>query len=412
MEIYKTYNTCRSCGGSNCTDLFDFGITPLSDNLLTEKELKEEETKVPLNLMLCKDCTLVQIKEEVKPEILFCQDYPYYSSVSKYLMEHFRNSALDIISRKNLNGESFVVEAASNDGYMLKNFVENNIEVLGIDPAEGPANVAIKNGVDTINTFFSTETAEKIVKDKGKKADVFLANNVLAHVANLNGFVAGIKTILKDDGVAVIESPYLLDLIDNCEFDTIYHQHLCYYSVAALQNLFNRHGLYLNDLKHVPIHGGTIRMFVEPFKNYSKTILEYTDKESKLGIENPSFYEPFIRKIDALKTELNELLSDLKSQGKKIAGYGAAAKANTFMSYIGIDKSQLDFIADLSKYKQGLYFSGNHLPIVSPEKLLEDQPDYVLILAWNFADEIIKQQEKYRENGGKFIVPIPELKIV
>jgi SAM-dependent methyltransferase len=411
MSIYKTYNTCRSCGSLNCKELFDFGKTPLSDNLLTAKELTEEEIKVPLTLMLCQDCTLVQIKEEVKPEILFCQDYPYYSSVSKYLMEHFRNSALHIIERKKLDEKSFVVEAASNDGYMLKNFVEKGISVLGIDPADGPARVAQENGVNTLNTFFSKELAEQIVLENGK-ADVFLANNVVAHVANLNGFIAGIRTVLKDNGLAVIESPYLLDLLNHCEFDTIYHQHLCYYSVTALQHLFNRHGLYLNDLIHVPIHGGTIRMFVETKKNYSDVVVSYMDKEQRLGVEKASFYDEFTGKIDRLKTDLIKMLENLKSQDKKIVGYGAAAKGNTFMSYIGIDSKYLDYIADLSKYKQGLYFSGNHLPIVSPEQLLIDQPDYVLILAWNFADEIIKQQEKYRSKGGKFIIPIPELKIV
>ncbi len=411
MSIYSTKNTCRSCGGSNCKDILDFGITPLSDNLLTKKQLSKGEAKVPLNLMLCEDCTLVQIKEEVKPEVLFCDDYPYYSSVSKALMEHFRNSALNVIDKKNLGKDSFVIEAASNDGYMLKNFVEKGIRVLGIDPADGPANVAIENGVNTINNFFSKDLAEKIAKEEGK-ADVFLANNVIAHVADLNGFVAGIKAVLKDDGVAVIESPYLLDLLNHTEFDTIYHQHLCYYSVTALQNLFNRHGLYLNDIKHVTIHGGTIRLFVETTKNYSDVVIDYMNKESKLGIDQLSFYQPFIERVSKLKTELITLLNDLKSSGKKIIGYGAAAKGNTFMSYLGIDNSHLDYIADLSQYKQGLFFSGNHLPIVSPDMLVKDQPDYVLILAWNFANEIISQQEEYRKRGGKFIVPIPELKIV
>jgi len=326
-------------------------------------------------------------------------------------MEHFRNSVLDVIEMKNLDCNSFVVEAASNDGYLLKNFIEKGIRVLGIDPAEGPAKVAVEKGVNTINTFFGEGLANKIAKEEGR-ADVFMANNVLAHVADLNGFVAGIKAILKDDGLAVIESPYLMDLLDHTEFDTIYHQHLCYYSVTALQSMFNRHGLYLNDIKHVSIHGGTVRMFIETVKNYSDTVDSYMMKESNLGINQVSFYESFTKKINLLKTDLIELLEDLKSQGKTIIGYGAAAKGNTFMSYIGIDDKYLDYIADLSQFKQGLFFSGNHLPIVSPDKLVEDMPDYVLILAWNFSKEIISQQEKYRALGGKFIVPIPELKIV
>ena len=361
--------------------------------------------------MLCENCTLVQIKEEVRPEVLFCDDYPYYSSVSKSLMEHFRRSALDVIEKRTLGAKSFVVEAASNDGYMLKNFVEKGIKVLGIDPADGPAAVANKNGVRTINTFFGKELAENLAKEEGK-ADVFLANNVVAHVADLNGFVAGIKAILKNDGLVVIESPYLMDLLDHTEFDTIYHQHLCYYSVTSLQNLFNRHGLYINDFNHVSIHGGTLRLFIETHKDYSSSVVKYMEREAKLGIDKVSFYIDFTKKIDKLKTDLIALLEDLKSQGKRIVGYGAAAKGNTFMSYIGIDDKYLDYIVDLSQYKQGLYFSGNHLPIVSPDKLVEDKPDYALILAWNFSKEIISQQEKYRELGGKFIVPIPELKII
>ncbi|NER84297.1 MAG: methyltransferase domain-containing protein, partial [Leptolyngbya sp. SIO1D8] len=249
MEIYKTQNCCRSCGSTNIEILFDFGETPLSDNLLTGDQLSEREIFVPLTLMLCRECTLVQIKEEVDPNILFCQDYPYYSSVSKSLMAHFENSARNIIAKKNLGENSYVIEAASNDGYLLRHFAARNIPVLGIDPADGPAKVATDQGIDTLNTFFSKELAVELRTEKQKRADVFLANNVLAHVPDLNGFVEGISILLKEDGLAVIEAPYLLDLIEHCEFDTIYHQHLCYFSVTALQNLFNRHGLYLNDIE-------------------------------------------------------------------------------------------------------------------------------------------------------------------
>ena len=411
MRIFNTIDQCRSCGSAHLNQIFDFGVTPLSDNLLTKEQLKEKEIKVPLTLMLCEDCSLIQIKEEVDPNILFCQDYPYYSSVSKSLMMHFENSALDLIKERELNEKSMVVEAASNDGYLLKHFVKHNIPVLGIDPAEGPVREAIKNGVKTLNTFFGSELAAKL-KDDGVKADVFLANNVLAHVPDLNGFVEGIKIILKDDGIAVIEAPYLIDLIEHGEFDTIYHQHLCYFSVTALQHLFNSHGLFLNDIKHVPVHGGTLRMFIEKHKDYSDTVLKYLEKESVSGINSGAYYKTFTDKISSIKKELLDILSDIKSQGKRIVGYGAAAKANTFMSYVGIGDNYLDYILDLSKFKQGLYMSGNHLPIVSPDILEEDMPDYVLILAWNFAKEIINQQEQYQNKGGKFIIPIPESTII
>lgn len=411
MKVYNTIDRCRSCGSIHLKQLFDFGVTPLSDNLLTEKQLKEKEIKVPLTLMLCEECALIQIKEEVDPNILFCQDYPYYSSVSKSLMAHFENSALDLIEQRKLNEQSMVVEAASNDGYLLKHFVGHNIPVLGIDPADGPVREAIKNGVETINTFFGSELAGKL-KNEGVEADVFLANNVLAHVPDLNGFVEGIKIILKDDGIAVIEAPYLVDLIEHTEFDTIYHQHLCYFSVTALQHLFNNHGLYLNDIKHMPIHGGTLRMFIEKHKDYGDTVLKYLEKERVSGINTEAYYKTFTDRISGIKEELLAILADIKSQGKRIAGYGAAAKANTFMSYVGIGDNYLDYILDLSKFKQGLYMSGNHLPIVSPEKLKKDMPDYVMILAWNFAKEIIAQQEAYQKKGGKFIVPIPDPTII
>jgi 2-polyprenyl-3-methyl-5-hydroxy-6-metoxy-1,4-benzoquinol methylase len=410
MNIYQTRTRCRSCGNSDLSELIYFGTTPLSDKLLKQKPSDNEEIKVPLTLMCCKNCSLVQIKEEVNPKILFQDNYPYYSSVSQRLMMHFKKSAEEIIQTRKLNKNSFVFEAASNDGYMLQHFVNRNINTLGIDPASGPASVAWEKGIPTIIDFFGNKIAKRIVKKHGK-ADVFLANNVLAHVPDLNGFVAGIQTLLKEDGVAVIEAPYLLDLINNCEFDTIYHQHLCYFSVTALQTLFNRHNLYLNNIKHLSIHGGTIRMFIEPTKNISPVVKEYMEREEQLNINSTEFYSSFIKRIDTLKYDLLSIINSLKSLGKRIAGFGAAAKANTLMSYFGIGDNYLEYIIDSSKFKQGLYFSGNHLPIVSPNRLIEDMPDYVLILAWNFAEEIIKQNKTYLDRGGSFIVPIPKVKI-
>jgi SAM-dependent methyltransferase len=391
--------------------VLSLGITPLADGLRRKEQLSQAEPVFPLNVAFCPQCSLMQLLETVPPEVLFCQDYPYYSSFSPALLKHSRANALDLISSRHLNSDSLVVELASNDGYLLKNFVEHGIPVLGIDPAEGPARAAKAAGVPTRCTFFGENLARELVAN-GKAADVIIANNVLAHVADLHGFVEGIGTLLKQDGVAVIEMPYVKDLVDHCEFDTIYHEHLCYFSVTALHHLFRMHSLFLNDAKHLSIHGGSLRIYVEKREHVSAVVRSMLETEAAEKVNRFDYYRNFAEKVQAIAQELRRLLVCFKEQGARIAAYGAAAKGSTLINYCGIGAEFVDFVVDRNTHKQGLYMPGQRIPVLAPEALAEKMPDYVLMLAWNFADEILEQQKTYRQRGGRFIVPVPNPRVV
>jgi SAM-dependent methyltransferase len=401
---------CRSCGGANLELILSLGETPLANALLTAEQRAEPEARFPLDLVYCPDCALVQITETVPPEQLFSH-YLYLSSFSDTMLQSAEELANRLTDRRQLGAASLVVELASNDGYLLQYYQRRQVPVLGIEPAANVAKVAEERGIPTLVRFFGEEVGREL-RTEGKTADVVHANNVLAHVADLNGFVAGIALLLKDNGVAVIEVPHVKALVEHLEFDTIYHEHLCYYSLTALQPLFRRHGLTIVDVERLPIHGGSLRFYASKSGTPSAAVHELLAEEAQAGIASFDFYRDFGEKVAGLRERLRSLLRSLKQERRRLAAYGASAKGSTLLNYFGIDGDTLDFVVDRSTVKQGLYTPGTHLPILPPEALMERRPDYVLLLSWNFADEILAQQAAYRKQGGRFIIPIPDVKVV
>lgn len=401
---------CRSCGGRDLFVILSMGEMPLANSLLAAPGEGDREPRFPIDFALCRQCAQVQITQTVPPETLF-RNYLYYSSFSSTMLRHAQAIAESLTVERSLGPKSLVVEIASNDGYLLKNFVEQGVPVLGIEPARNIAQSASERGIDTISEFFGVQLAESLAS-QGRRADVILANNVMAHMPDINGVAAGIKALLKPGGIFVMETPYVKDLVDHLEFDTIYHEHIFYHSVTSLEPLFRRHGLATVKVEHLPIHGGTLRVSAAHAGEAGDTAAVQAWLASEAAwAGNEAFYRGFSGRVANFGEELTGLLRGLKAEGKRIAGYGAAAKASTLVNYLGLDKRVIDFVADRSPYKQGLFMPGSRIPIRAPEDILTERPDYLIILAWNFAEEIMEQQAEFRKGGGKFIIPLPSLRI-
>lgn len=403
--------TCVSCTHSGLQPVLDLGMMPRSDGLLDPSQLDQADSLAPLRLVRCPSCSLVQLLETRPPEEMFGDDYLYFSSFSDDLLAHSRRNALDLIDRRSLGPDSLVVEIASNDGYMLRNFKEHGVGVLGVDPAKQPAQAAIDAGIETVVDFFGTRVASRL-RAEGRRADVIIANNVVAHVADQNDLVVAMADLLADSGIVSVEFPYVRDLFQSMEFDTIYHEHLCYFSVRSAQTLFSRHGLYLNDVVHLPIHGGSLRLTFGKTSNPSNAVCDALDEEERLGLNDAAFCADFGARVRRFRDRARALFGDLKADGKRIAAYGAAAKGTIMLNYLDLNSGVVEYAVDRNIHKHGKFMPRVRIPISAPKRLKDDRPDYLVILPWNLREEIIRQQSDFLDAGGRFVVPIPDLEIV
>jgi SAM-dependent methyltransferase len=412
-KIYTT-SKCRFCKNQLEHSVIDLGMSPLCQKHVKPENLNDMEKFYPLHAYICENCWLMQLEEFATPDEIFADEYAYFSSYSESWLEHAKKYTEQMTNRFNLNSNSLVTEIASNDGYLLQWFVQKDIPVLGIDPAANVAKAASEKGVRTEVEFFGKNTAEKLAKKYGK-ADLLLGNNVLAHVPDINDFVAGMKEMLNTNGVITMEFPHLQRLIEGNQFDTIYHEHFSYLSFVAVNRIFAHHGITLFDVEELPTHGGSLRIFGKHAEDTSKEITnnvtELLKREIDLGFESLEFYSRFEEKVKETKRKILDFLIQAKRNGKTIVGYGAPGKGNTLLNYCGVRTDFIDYTVDMSPHKQGNFLPGTHIPILHPDTIRETKPDYVFILPWNLKEEIMEQHKYVRNWSGKFVVPIPELTI-
>ena len=406
--------TCRACNTPLRHSFVDLGMSPLCESYLRAEQLNAMEPFYPLHAYVCDQCWLVQLQAYVSGEAIF-SDYAYFSSYSDSWVLHARRYVDAMASRFGLDRSSMVIEVASNDGYLLQHVVAAGIPCLGIEPAANVAQVAIERGVPTEVHFLGEETATDIVKRHGR-ADLVAANNVFAHVPDLNDFTAGLAILLNPTGVLTIEVPHLVKLVEQNQFDTIYHEHFCYYSLVAAERVLARHGLAVFDVEELPTHGGSLRYFVrhaaDNLKPVEARVTELRTRERSLGVESLAYYRDFTARVEETKRQLLTFLIDARRSGARVVGYGAPGKGNTLLNYCGIRTDLLEYTVDRSPHKQGLFLPGTHIPIHHPDRIREDKPDFVLLLPWNLQDELVEQLSYVREWGGKFVVPIPETKVL
>lgn len=406
---------CRFCTTELTHGFVDLQNSPPSNSFLSAHQLNEMEAYFPLNIFVCDSCFLVQIDEFKDATEIFDGEYVYFSSFSKSWLAHAKNYCALMVDRFGLDASSSVVEIASNDGYLLQYFKERNIPVLGIEPTANTAKVAQDKGIETLVKYFGVDTARQLVSE-GRKADLLLGNNVLAHVPDINDFVGGMQLLLADDGVITMEFPHLYQLVKFNQFDTIYHEHFSYLSFTTVSKIFEAVGLEMFDVDELPTHGGSLRIYAKHKQDASKAISENVakmlEKERVAGMSTMAYYENFQSVCEQVKIDFVRFLLDAKSQGKKVAGYGAAAKGNTLMNYCGVKKDLISYVVDANPHKQNKFLPGSHIPVVDEAVLKADRPDYVIIFPWNLKDEIMQQLSYIEEWGGKFVISIPEVKIL